>query len=233
MPAGRGVDTRGMRQFIQRTWLPTVLFVGLCAAYVAKDLSKCGPIYTAGIPVTGLVVVPLIWWWLVARAERPRLTRGAAAGALCVVLTMNLAPILGTIWWEQAHPDPGGILGPYFEVGMALMYYVGVGVPIGGLVGVLLAILQRRWWRAPSPRQPLGPEGRHSWRTRVADWAMAGALIAVLASSVYCISAQLVAPQDLSGVLFDIGALWLVTVPPGATIGAIAAVIAERIRVTR
>ena len=150
----RGIHDWSARRFAQRTWLPTAVFVPLLTAYAAWDVNRCDPIQGVLIPMTGLLLVPTIWWWIFARGEGRSFARGAAAGAMCVVLTVNLAPILRTIWLERSHPssDQLGIGLGRLEVALMLMLSASVGGPIGALVGGLLAVLQDRWWPDPAKR---------------------------------------------------------------------------------
>src|SRR5687767_3998588 len=154
-----------MITFIKETWLATLVFAGLCTVHAVTDLKQCGPILTVGIPVTGFALTPAIWWFLVGRGGRFRLLRGAVAGALSLALTMNLVPVLAMYMSRnQGFRDPFA----GFETVLGLMIYVGVGVPLGGVLGALIAHAQRRWPRfrstslSPEPTEQL-PDKRNEW----------------------------------------------------------------------
>ena len=230
-PTWRGHDW-SVRRFIQRTWLPTVVFVPLLTAYAAWDVNQCDPIKRISIPVSGLLLVPAIWWWILAQGEGRHFTRGAAAGAMCVVLAVNFAPILRTIWLERSHPSLDGMNLGRLELAVTLMMSVSVGGSIGALVGGFVAALQNRWWRAPAERT-LAADNADRRRT-AGDGAIAGAVVAALAGLIGCVFLSLEWSYDsFLDVLMGIGALWLILIPPGAVLGATAVVVRRRFAAVR
>jgi len=209
-----------MRRFIQQTWLPSAVFVGLCTAEAVHEYRQCGRPWTiVGIAATGLALVPPIWWWVVARAKGQRSARGAAAGALCVILSLNFEPIFERLWWEHTHPAKIGQDFGRLEVAILLLLSISVGGPIGALVGALVAALQNRWW-------PLGTRGlathAPSRERTVGDGALAGAAVGVLTGVVLCIYFLSLPGTEFDGssVLMNLSVAWLIMVPSCAAIGA-------------
>ena len=129
--------------FLDRTWLATALFV-LVSVSIYWGWFSWDSARAAIVPT--IVLSPITWWAVVGRKRQPGLVRGALGGALVGPVTQALPVLLPLTW--RAHTKPGLGNGEGQAVAMATVFvYLVVGmcsVPIGGLVGLIAVVIQRR-----------------------------------------------------------------------------------------
>jgi hypothetical protein len=96
------------------------------------------------------LAVPGAWWFIVARTGRIGTGRAALAGALGAASTWGI-PVALSILLPRGRangpPDATGF-GAFVEFVGIMIGFAGVAVaaPIGALLGMAIALVQRRWW---------------------------------------------------------------------------------------
>jgi hypothetical protein len=210
--------TIAMIRFLKETWLATAVFVGLSRLNADR---QAGWIGYFGATITATVLVPPVWRWFVMCRGRPRIGRAALAGATVGFLIAISPAFIGTAWYE-AHPPRytdgfGEGLGGFLLL-FVLIAFGFVGGALGTGVGMLVALLQRRWLHRRE--QPGVADSR-------LDGAIGGALVATLATPIVILLAAIVLPKSILptqrygsvslGILFFEG--WLVLITLGALLG--------------
>lgn len=135
--------------FVRRTWLPTTLCVLVAVAiywgWFSWDSARETIVPTA-------VLTPITWWWIAGRKSHPSLRRGFLAGATIGPVTQALPGLMPEIW--RAHGQRGLGNGEDQAIAMATVFvYLLVGIcsiPIGGVVGLIVVLIQRNTGRSPS-----------------------------------------------------------------------------------
>lgn len=139
-----------MRRFIGGTWLPTVLFVATIATIAGWGLARGWLLFVPALAVPmamPLLVVPPIWWKLVA--SRPDegsglVGLGVVAGSLSTAAIV-LVPMIYLLVVEVASPGHGGP-GSIGNMGVFLLLSIGfiAAIPLGAALGVVAVVLQRK-----------------------------------------------------------------------------------------
>jgi hypothetical protein len=134
--------------FFRRTWLPTTLCV-LVATAIYWRLFSWESARESIIPTA--ILAPAIWWCFAGRLSHPTLGRAFLAGAIVGPVTQALPVLLPE--FLRAYSPHGLGSGEQQAVAMVTVsVYLTIGlfsVPIGGLVGLIAVLIQRRAGHSP------------------------------------------------------------------------------------
>jgi hypothetical protein len=215
-------DNHFMRAFARETWLPTALFT---AASLPLCLSNrgCSPALALGPALTALIIVPAIWHWYVPGPGQHRIRRAALAGASASYLIVTLPYVVVSVQFSLTHSWSQLELGALVVGMMDLVMIVGgllVAAPIGAVLGIVISRVQRS--------HPQSPPGLFEGTAKTRQHALTAVMIAILLSPVLAVlamvcSGNLLAPLSRRysiGCPFALGAIWLVSIPIAAVLGA-------------
>ena len=137
-----------MRDAVQRTWLPTLLF---CSLALVWDLTSMPNASTPRGIVTGttLLLVPPVWWFVVRTRPSLSVLRGIMAGVLCGVVIVVAPIIVVTIasprWGLVDHSGDSA-------VAMGILFFGGATIvmaSIGAIIGAVGALVERALRHSP------------------------------------------------------------------------------------
>ena len=211
-----------MRDLVRSTWLPTALFTAATLPLVLNSI-RCGPALAFGPALTASVVVPAAWHWYVIGSDRPSLRRAALAGASASYVIVTLSHVVVGVRFSLTHSWSSLELGA-LAVGLEdLFVTVGgllIGAPIGALLGVLIAHIQRAHWTGP-PALAEGSVGtRRSALTAIMISILLSPVLAYLALASNQESLGALASKYSMGYSAALAATWVVCIPLAAVLGA-------------
>lgn len=128
-------------RMIMRTLLVAVPFILAMSAIAA---ATSGGAFVPSVTASSLVILPLLWWPLVASKPRPGLGRAALIGALAAALS-HLLPVAILFIRFRLSGDSGGLgaLGDLLVIFFTLAQ-AAIGAVVGGLLCMLMVGLERR-----------------------------------------------------------------------------------------
>lgn len=131
-----------MRAWIEGTWLATAMFVTTTVGFGLWSGSLVG---VGGLTTGFLLITPPIWWWAVARRRTAGPGSGAVAGAACAAIVFAV-PVL-PIMMGVAQGGPGEELAALATMaGITVLMGLWAGaIVVGAAVGLVAALLQKRW----------------------------------------------------------------------------------------
>jgi hypothetical protein len=135
-----------MNLLLRRTWLPTLVFVGLT---VAIGIWMMDPPLTAYSALVAVLLTPILWGRFVNRVERGVAGRGAAAGALVLALAQVLPMVILILFSHVVGEYHDGMTNAMDTLELFYVLAVACAAAIaGGASGAILGI--RRSKATPS-----------------------------------------------------------------------------------
>lgn len=215
-------DNHFMRAFARETWLPTALFTAASLPLYLINRG-CNPALALGPALTALFIVPAIWHWYVPGPGQHRIRRATLAGASASYLIVTLPYVVVSVQFSLTHSWSQLELGALVVGMMDLVMIVGgllVAAPIGAVLGIVISRVQRS--------HPQSPPDLLEGTAKTRQHALTAVMIAILLSPVLAVlamvcSGNLLAPLSRRysiGCPFALGAIWLVSIPIAAVLGA-------------